>query len=167
MGVFTIDYSFRGEAPDDVSHTKVNLASSVTVANAIIWAQEFAKILDAITDGALTNISMSLDVSLPAGIRTEPLDGSRASAGAYFGFRTAAGYPTSFRVPTRLEAIVIDGTRLIDVDDDDVIAVIEAVTAGINLTGATPVAGTGTVGAVDTHADHLAVLKIAKEQFKS
>lgn len=167
MGVYTIDYTFRGEAAEDVSHTKVNLASSVSVSNAIIWAQEYAKLLNAITDGAITNISMSLDVSLPVGIRSAPVDGARASAGAYFGFRTTNGYPTSFRVPTRDEAIVLDGSNLLDDDNLDVIAVIEAVTAGINLTGATPVAGTGTVGAVDTHADTLAVVTILKEQFKA
>lgn len=166
MAVTTITYTYRGEESEKTSNTKVNLSQSITLANAVIFAQELAKLMDAITDGQLVNISISSDVSLPAGLRTAPVDGSRVQAGAYFGFRTANGYPTSMRIPTRLESIVTDGTKVIDIEDGGVVeAFIDAMLDGIDLATALPVAGTGVVAPVDTHADSLSFVTEAKEQF--
>lgn len=166
MAVTTITYTYRGEAANETSNTKVNLSQSITLANAVIFAQELAKLMENITDGQLVNISISSDVSLPVGLRTAPVDGSRVQAGAYFGFRTVNGYPTSMRVPTRLEAIVTDNSRTIDIDDEGPVeAFITAMLDGIDLATATPVAGTGVVAPVDTHADSLSFVTEAKEQF--
>lgn len=166
MAVTTITYTYRGEAANETSNTKVNLSQSITLANAVIFAQELAKIMEDITDGQLVNISISSDVSLPAGLRTAPLDGSRVQAGAYFGFRTVNGYPTSMRVPTRLEDIVTDGSRIIEYGEGDIAEeFVEAMLNGIDLTTATPVAGTGVVAPVDTHSDSLSFVVEAKEQF--
>lgn len=166
MGVTTVTYTYRGEDQEITKNFKVNLASSVTIANAIIWAQEIAKKAEDITDGQLLNISMSTDVSLPAGIRTAPVDGSRAEAKAYIAFKTVAGYPTSLAVPTRLEDIVSDGSHAINTTEAGPVKdFVDALIDGINLATATPVAGTGTVGAVDTHADRLNAVTKAKEIF--
>lgn len=166
MAVTTITYTYRGEDPEKTSNFKVNLSSSVSIANATIWAQELAKLADAITDGQLMNISMSVDVPRPAGIRTAPVDGSRTEAKALFSFETQNGYKTSCAVPTRAEAIVTDGTHLIDTDDDGAVEdFVAALRDGIDLTTASPVTGTGTVGAVDTHADDITLAVKAKEIF--
>lgn len=165
MPVTTITYSMVGEDTDKSSNFKVNIASSVSIANAIIWAQDFAKKVNAATDGAIVGISMSTDVSLPAGIRSTPTDGSRAERKGQLLFRSTNGYPTGFAIPTILEALVLDGTHKLDVEDDLLSAITTAIITGIDLTAATPVAGTGTVRAVETHADTIAALRSGKEIF--
>lgn len=167
MAVTTITYTYAGEDPEKTSTYKLNLSTSVTLANAAIWAQEIAKLAEPFTEGVLTNISMSVDVGLPAGIRTAAVDGARVEHGALFSWRTVNGYPTSARVPAIVESIVQDDTHVIDQEDDDVAAWLEAIVNGFDLSTALPVAGTGTVGAVDTHADSIATTVKAKESFKA
>jgi len=161
--VYSIQYEILDEA-GLTSNTQVNIPDTVTVANAQIFAQEMAKYINAISDGAIVGISMAVRVPIPAAVRTTPVDGSRVEVGAYFGFRTDENNPTSLRIPARREAIVVDGSKAIDIEETQVAAFIAAMTDGIDLTAATPVAGTGTVQPVDKRDEDIVSLRVAKEQ---
>lgn len=162
--VWTLQYTFVDEAGKS-SKTQVNVPSAVTVANLQIYAGEMAKLLNAVTIGAITGITASLSIDVPDAVRDAAQDESRVSAGAYFGFETDAGFPTSMRIPTRDEAIITDGSIDVNQANTQVAALVDGLIDGIDLTAATPTAGTGTVIAVDKHGDPIVALRVAREQF--
>jgi hypothetical protein len=61
--------------------------------------------------------------------------------------------------------LVAPGSADIDTSDPDVAAFVSAMVTGLDLTTATPVAGTGTVTPSDSRGDDIVAITDAKEQF--
>lgn len=164
MAALGIVLSFQ-DAKGEPSTTMINVPTGLTLANAIIFGQEMAKLVDAMINGIITRVGLAVTIPLPAGINIAPNSISDVEEGGYFQFRTAGGYHTSCRIPTFLESLVTLGSSDIDTSDPDVAAFVAAMITGIDLTGATPTPGSGTVLPTDSRGDDIVALVDAKEQF--
>lgn len=165
MPAYSVVLSFQ-DAKGETSTTMVNIPTSgMTIANMTIFAQELVKLVDAMIGGIVTRVGLAITVPLPSGINVAPSSTSDVEEGGYFNFRTAGGYRTSLRIPTFLESLISAGSADIDTSDPDVAAFVSAMITGIDLTAATPVAGTGTITPTDSRGDDVVALVDAKEQF--
>lgn len=164
MAAVGIVVSFE-DAKGKQSTTIVNVPTGLTLANLIIFGQEMAKLIDAQINGIVTRLGIAITIPLPTGINVSPNSISDVEEGGYFNFRTAGGYRTSMRIPTYIESLISPGGSDIDTSDPDVAAFVSAMISGIDLTAATPVAGTGTVTPTDSRGDDVVALVDAKEQF--
>lgn len=163
MPAINIQYSFQDEAGKS-SSTSINIPSATTAANAAFAAQAAALLIDEMTDAKITGISITLPVTLPAALKDDPIDGARVNAGIRFQWNTAGGYLTACRIPARKEALVLDGTDVVDESATAVANFIAEMTAGLDLTA---VSGTGTVAPSDTRGDDIVSLDEAVESFTS
>lgn len=164
MPAYSVIFSFR-DAKGETSSTEVNIPTGLTLANMTIFAQEMAKLINPLITGVITRIGLAVSIALPAGIRTIPVSTSDVEEGGKFQFGTAGGYYTGMRIPTWNESLVSAGSDDINTVSSDVAAFVAAMLTGIDLTTATPVAGTGTVGPTDGRGDDITSLVNAKEQF--
>jgi hypothetical protein len=164
MAAYAIVISFQ-DAKGKQSTTMVNVPTGITLANLTIFAQEMVKLIDTMINGIITRVGLAVTFALPTGINISPNSASDVEEGGYFNFRTAGGYHTSMRVPTFMETLVSAGSADVDTSDPDVAAFVSAMISGINLTTATPTAGTGTVTPTDSRGDDIVALTDAKEQF--
>lgn len=155
----SIQVAFKDEA-GKVASTSFNVPSGTSLANAGLAAKEAALLMDAITDGQITGLTMSFPVALPAGLKSEPADTSRVGLGALFSWLTSGGHYTRMNIPTRKESIVTDDTDVINQADTAVAAFIAEMTAGLDLTG---VGGTGTVAPTDTRDEDITAVDDAYE----
>ena len=163
---YNISYSFRGEAATDLSKATVNIVGTETHADAVIAAQQLALLIEPMIDGAITGITLSESVELPAGLRSAPLDTARGNAGMKFSFRTDANHPTYVRIPTRKESMIADGTKNVDISvgNTAVTNFLAAMTAGLDISGD---GGTGTTVFTDTRDEPIDTLYSAVEDFKA
>jgi hypothetical protein len=164
MPAYSVVMSFQ-DAKGETSTTMINVPTGITLANITIFAQEMVKLVDAMINGIVTRVGIAVTIALPSGINISPNSASDVEEGGYFSFRTAGGYHTSLRVPTFLESLVAPGSADIDTSDPDVAAFVSAMVTGLDLTTATPVAGTGTVTPSDSRGDDIVAITDAKEQF--
>lgn len=164
MAAYSVIFSFR-DAKGKTSTTEVNVPTGLTLANMTIFAQEMGKLIDPLISGVITRIGVAISVALPAGLDASPVSTSDVEEGGKFQFSTAGGYYTGLRIPTWLESLVSSGSDDINTVDTDVAAFVTAMISGIDLTTATPVAGTGTVTPTDGRGDDITALVNAKEQF--
>jgi len=157
-------FTFR-DGKGETSSTQVNLPSNTSAADAILFGQQMAGLLDALISGAITRVGIVLDVDISAlGLNTTASGTSDVEEGARFQFRTANGFFTSMRIPTILEGIISSGGNSVNQVDVDVAAFLTAMETGIDLAG---VGGTGTVAPVDTRNDDIVTTTSAKESFQS
>lgn len=164
MAAYSVIYSFV-DAKGETSTTEVNVPTGLTLANMTIFAQEMAKLINPLVNGVITRIGLAISIALPSGIRTVAVSTSDVEEGGKFQFRTAGGYYTGLRLPTLNETLVSAGSKDINTLDTSVAAFIAAMLTGIDLTTATPTAGTGTVAPTDGRGDDITALVTAKEQF--
>lgn len=154
-----IQASFVDEAGKSGT-TSFNVPTATTAANAALAAQAWALLVDEITDARIVGLSMSLPVSLPAGLKSAPVDGARAGVGALFQFNTSGGHLTKMIIPARKEAIITDDTDVVDTADTDVANFLSEMQAGLDLTA---VSGTGTVSPCDSRNEDIVSLDDAYE----
>lgn len=164
MPAYSVVMSFQ-DAKGEQSTTMVNVPTGITLANLTIFAQEMVKLVDAMINGIVTRVGIAITIPLPSGINVAANSVSDVEEGGFFNFRTAGGYRTSLRVPTFLESLISAGSADVDTSDPDVAAFVSAMITGIDLTAATPVAGSGTVTPTDSRGDDIVALTDAKEQF--
>jgi len=144
------------------STTEINLPTSVSLADAILFAQEMAKLLDALIDGRVTRIGLGFLVALPGSLKAVAGANSDVEEGARFQFRTAGNYFTGLRLPTFDEQYILPNTDTVDQVSAPTAAFINAMRSGINLTG---VGGSGTIQPADKRGDDITTLEFAREQF--
>lgn len=149
-----ITVNFKDEAGKEGS-TSFNVPSGTTLANAGLAAKEASLLLDGVSDGKVVGITMSYSVALPAGLKADPVNGSRIGTGALFKWVTSGGHYTKMNVPARRETVISDDTDVIDETDTAVAALVAEWTAGLDLTA---VGGTGTVTPTDTRDEDITAL---------
>lgn len=159
---FTIVFTFKDEK-NKPSRTEINLPSGTAFTDVVLFAKEFAPLVNDLITGQITSIGVCASVSLTGlGLRTAPLSGSDVEEGGRFQFNTVNGFPTAFRLPTFAESFVLANSRNIDTTDADVAAIVTAMEDGIDLSGA---GGTGVITPVDKRDEDIVALNYAREQF--
>ena len=59
---------------------------TATLAQITTWLQNLASVIDAVTDGVIQEINLSLNITLPGGLDTTAVAGTDIQRGALFGF---------------------------------------------------------------------------------
>jgi hypothetical protein len=160
---FSVLYSVL-DAKGQSSTMEVNVPSSVTFANIVLFASEVAKLIHPLMTGQITRIGVAFTVALPAGLRAAPLANSDVEEGARFQFGTSGGFYTATRIPTIDESIILPGTRQVNTANAAVAALVTALRDGLNLV---PVGGTATVSASDSRGEDITSLASAVEMFQA
>jgi len=127
---------------DDAGKSKTLPAfftSSVTPANIQTFLTAFAPLADAVVDGVLESASLTLDLTLPSGLKSAPVEDSTVRRGATESFATPGRFDWSLYVPSFSLSKITGGN--IDISDADVIAFNAAYVTGAG--GFTPSNGLG------------------------
>jgi len=127
---------------DDAGKSKnvpVYFTSSVTPANIQTFATAFIPLLDAVIDGVVESASLTLDITVPGGIKTTPVVDSTVRRGAVESFGTPGRFDWSLYVPSFSLAMIVGGN--INIADADVVAFNAAYVTGAG--GFTPSNGLG------------------------
>ena len=127
---------------DDAGASKtvpVFFTPSVTPANIQTFLTAFAPLLNDVIDGIIESASLTLDLTVPGGLRTTPVVDSTVRRGAVESFANPSRFAWSLYVPTFSLTKITGGN--IDVADADVVAFNAAYVTGAG--GFTPSNGGG------------------------
>lgn len=160
---FAVIYSIRDEKGAN-SLMEVKVPSGTSFTDVAIFAQQMAPLINSLITGAITRIGVAFTVGLPGGLRAAPAAGSDVEEGGRFQFRTSLGNFTSTRIPTFDEQFVVAGTQEVDLTDAAVLAFVNSMLSGIDITGA---GGSGIVEPSDSRDEDITALEFAREQFQS
>lgn len=141
------------------SSVQVNLPDGLNLVQVQDFVDDFAPILDAITDGAITGVSVSIAATLPGGLASTPGANSDVEEGARFIFSTENGYSTAVRVPTFPESKISSGSQAVNLADTAVDAFVDAMVAGVTVTA-------GTAEPSDYRGDDIVGVTSAVESFQ-
>lgn len=161
MSLYNISYSILdGDGDVDTVAVKV-IAASHTIAQVQEAAQDLAALIDPIIDGKITGIAITLEASLPGGLKASPVAGSENQRGALFSFNLdGSPYRYSVRLPAFKESLFAG--KSVDVEDADVDAFVDAMTGGI----AVDAGGGATVEPANPFEFELASLANAVKSFR-
>lgn len=158
---FTISLSIK-DAKGNQGTTEFNFPSDYDFDDVVLFAQQAATRINALIKGAITRISLGYAVDLPAGLTATPDPNSDVEEGARFQFKTENGFYTAMRIPTFDEALLISGTKNVDLTDADVDDFV-----GSMVDGAPVVALGGVLSPSDKRDEDIASLEYAREEFQS
>jgi hypothetical protein len=93
-------FSIRDDK-NETSTLQINVADTVSTADAIAYAETVAPLLDALLVGVIDRIGIAVNVDISGlGLNTSPGTGADVEEGARFQFQTAGGFATGHRVAT-------------------------------------------------------------------
>lgn len=163
MAVHTVLMSVR-DNKNQVSTMEFNIPGATTLADAQIMAQEMALLADPMLLGAISRLGISVSVDLPGGLTGSPSTGADVEEGARFQHLTSGNFRSGLRMPTFNESRIVSGSRAVDLTDADVIAWVDAMNDGLDITGA---GGSGVISPCDKRGEDLESLVFAQEQFQA
>lgn len=159
---YTLDYGIEDEK-GKVGHCEVNIPTAVLVADVILFAADMAQLIDAMVDGRIVSINGSFSITLPGGIKGTVTAGADREEGARFGFDVTGGvFKTAVRIPTFKESLIVAGSSIVDLEDSDVAAFVDAMTDGIDPAGG----ATGLIQPCDKRNTDIITLGSALENFQ-
>lgn len=143
------------------SKTSVHVPTGFSVAQYTAFAQSMAQLIANIIDGQITEVSVSLPLSLSgATIRAVALAAADIFKKVFFQARSVvAGLVGKFNIPTYDEANTITGSDQVDQSDTEVAALIALIENGANISGEV-------VQPVDKRGNDLSTVSIARENFR-
>jgi hypothetical protein len=143
----------------DKSRLTFNTDTDMSIAQLLVVASDLQDLVKAVIMGGIVDASFCIVVPINAGNEVVA-DTARVNQGAKFIWQTAGGFFTSFRLPTRMEAIIADGSKDVDRDQVNVAPLIAAIEGGFT-------SGTETLVFTDYRLDPVAALSSAKEHHTS
>jgi uncharacterized protein YfcZ (UPF0381/DUF406 family) len=137
-------------------------AGTNTTMNALIAAaQAIATLSDAIIRGQILDVGIGIKVDISGlTLKSSPVATADVEEGARFQFNTAAESLTGFRMPTFDEDFILSGSRVVDLEDVDVDAFVDLMTAGLETGGVT-------VQPSDERGSDITTIRSARENFVS
>lgn len=119
-----------------------------------------AVLVDDVIGGKITGASASINVNLDGvTLKDAPITGSDVEEGATFSFRSTAGAPTSFRLPTFDESFGLETGDAVDLAAPAVDALVQRIIAG-------DTQGLTTVRFADSHGNNVSSITRAKGNFR-
>jgi hypothetical protein len=131
-----LSVKFHAALGPDKTHI-IPFANGTTLASITSYAQAYAPIVEAVTEAQVTQLTVTLPIALPGGLKGAPGAGIRSNDGARFSFDTPGRYNFGLWVPAFKIANLADE----DVILANVVAFTNAISAG--LTGVLPTDGNG------------------------
>jgi len=93
------------------------LPTGLTVVQYQAWITALAPLLDAVTGSVLVDASITVDLTLPGGLKATPVAGALNERGGLIGWDTTGNYGDSQRIPAILQTIMTgDSFSLSDAD---------------------------------------------------
>ena len=133
MATYNISYSLLDDDGDTDTFAIKVLAASHTMAQITEAAQDFALLLDEVTGSKIAGIAVTLEASLPGGLKSSPVGTIENQKGATLSFTLdGSPYRDSMRIPG-VKVGLFTGKNL-NTADTDVDALIDAITGGIVVT---------------------------------
>lgn len=125
------------DAKGKTSITKIRVPTGFSITQYSEAALAFAQLIANLSEGAITDISVSLPINLSgATIRSTAVAIADVAKKALFFARSAtAGLFTKFFFPTYNEVNTVSGSDNLDATDADVSAMIDILETGINVSG--------------------------------
>jgi len=125
-----------------------------------VFAQTTAQLIDPLIDGVITDASATIGVDLSGlGLKTSAIAGSDVEEGANFTFRSVAGAPTRFRLPTFDETFGLETGQAVDTSAVAVDAFVQRIIQG-------DTQGLTTVRWADSRGNNVDNLESAKDSFR-
>lgn len=149
-------FSIR-DAKGKRSTVPIFFPTTFTVEDVQAWITAAAPNLNNIVDGVIEGVTLQLDMTLPGGLRTDPVVNSDIEEGANFSFTTPSRYKHTLRVPCMAQAF-LQGESVLTVGND-VETFIGQVTGGVDNGGTQVIPTNG-------HAEDLIALAAAKKTFR-
>lgn len=145
---------------DDAGATKranIFLPSTMTLAQIQGWSDVYTPLLDTIVDGKISDAEVTFGLTLPAGLKADPVADSTVRRGADFSFSNVSRYRWGTYIPAFGLAFIDSGN--INTTDTDVSDFLSAYTAGLVVSAVTyqPLNGYG---------DDLVAMINAKQAFR-
>lgn len=157
-------FTFR-DGKGETSSTQVNVPSSTAIADAVLFGQQMATLIDPLINGFISRIGIVVDVDISAlAIANAASPIADVEEGARFQYRTAQNNFTSMRIPTFIDTLITAGGNAVDQVNTDVAAFLTAMETGLDLTG---VGGSGTISPSDTRDEDIVTTTSALEAFQS
>lgn len=125
------------DADGDSKRVQVFLPAATTQAAIVTFSDSFSALLDAVIDGQITDISYTISVPVPGGLKASPVANSEVQKGALFSFLNASRYKWGQYIPTWIPANFTGDE--VDLEATGVAAFLAAYTAG--LAGTNPTNG--------------------------
>ncbi len=149
------------DAKGKVSSFGINFPANVDVPQVTgTFIPTTAELVDQIIGGKIIGASATISVNLDGvDIKDAPLLGSDKEEGAVFSFRSTAGAPTFFRIPTFDEAYGLETGTAVDTSDAAVDALIQRIVNG-------DTQGLTTVRFADSHGNNVSAFQKALEAFR-
>lgn len=123
----TIVFRIRDAEQDSpLSSIPINVPDGFTVAQLQTYVDAIAPEIDALTDGQIDEVSVTIPLTLPGGLKSEPSAGSLNERGGLITFDTAGPRADSVRIPAFRRAIMPGND--ISLADTDVAAFITRLT---------------------------------------
>lgn len=114
----------------DSSTLTLKFPSALTITDITDYAGDFLPLLDAVIHGKIEAAGICVGVTLPGGLKAAATDNTDVQHGAQWLFR-AGGYPVRLRVPTWRPAMIVAGSKTIDITDTDVLNFRAAILSGL------------------------------------
>ena len=135
--LYNVSYSLLDDDGNTSAYAIKVPEAALTIAEIREFAQEFAAALDLVTEAQITKIAVTLETTIPGGLKATPEAQSNVQEGALFSFIAS---DTLYKYGSRVPAFQQDyftGTQ-VDQTEVDVQAYINAMLLGLDSTG-TPV----------------------------
>lgn len=131
MAYNTIAYRLRDAESDTRTQTvAINLPTGGTLAEYQDWSDDFAPLLNAATESAIDEALITLNLTLPAGLRANPLAGAFNERGGLITFDTTGPRADSVRIPA-ISRTIMPGDAFA-LTDAAIAAIITALTTTTN-----------------------------------
>lgn len=130
MGIALVSIGVRDDAGSSATLPIYIEDTGLTLADVQGFADLMAGLVDDITDGVVTNIAITFNHTLPAGLKASAVADSSVQKSGLFTFELVdSKYALSVRVPAMKEAFVTSGN--IDTAATEVAAFISAINSGL------------------------------------
>lgn len=117
------------DADGDTRTVPVFLPAATTEANIAAFATAYAPLLDDVVGGRITEQSYTKSLTLPGGLKTEPVEFSEVQKGALFSYANLSRYKWGLYVPTWLDILFVGDA--IDLEGTGVAAFVDAYISGL------------------------------------
>jgi hypothetical protein len=129
MAAFSVQLSWQDGAGRKAVQ-RIHVPSGLTIAQIETWFDAMIAELDPVTDCVLVGASVSVELSIPGGLKASAAADSKVENGALFSFLCAGNYYTRTRLPAIKDTMMVDNSTAVDTSDEDVAAWLTLMTTG-------------------------------------
>lgn len=134
--VFNLSYGALGEHGPKKRHNLFIPRGALTLGQLQSFSDSYAAMLDAVVDTQIVDAQIVIGISLPAGLKASPADGSDAGRGGRLSFSVnGSAYSQGVYLPGVLESLRVGADALNTAGPNTLSTLITAIAAGLDIGG--------------------------------